>query len=220
MANLKASGSGPAVSPVLQAYLDQKNALQNAQGQVKQNNLITGLGAGLAQITHGLSMAPGQANLAGIDEVAKGNNAPVTNLMQQQMGGQEALKNQIQLDRYDPASQVSQAAQKLNTAFLPADAKDKLGDLSQYSAAELDDVQKGLNTYQQNELKKNIAQWKLQAAQAGTQNKQSNQADQKELQNYNQTQAQLESMRGKIFMPPRKPTTCLRYSLPTGILIT
>ena len=68
--------------------------------------------AGLAQINHGLSRASGQADISGIEALGKSDNAPVTNLMQQQASGMQAMQQQKVLDANDKNSDDSVAFRK------------------------------------------------------------------------------------------------------------
>jgi hypothetical protein len=111
-----ASAAGPApsasgaINPQVQAYLDK---LKAAQAQVKQNQEGTGLASALVQLTHGIARAPGEANLQGVQAIAKNDSSPVDNLVQQESGQMDAIKGQDALDSNNPDSEVSSRVRAL-----------------------------------------------------------------------------------------------------------
>ena len=107
--------------PEVQNYLQK---LQAAQEQSRNNQLATGITAGLQQITHGLSRAPGQADTSAIINAGKNeDNTPVNNLVAQQAGQMEAIKNQKALDADDPDSDASKSVRQQLAAVFPDMAK-------------------------------------------------------------------------------------------------
>ena len=106
------------VNPVLAAYLQNKMQMQQAQEQASRNQTATGLSAALAQIAHGISRAPGQADLGAINESAKSDNAPITNLVAQQKAGTDAMQQARAQEENDPDSPTSVATRKVYAPIL------------------------------------------------------------------------------------------------------
>ncbi|HEY5236170.1 MAG TPA: hypothetical protein VIJ14_08335, partial [Rhabdochlamydiaceae bacterium] len=97
------------VNPAIQSYLNQ---LKQAQNQVKQNQFITGLTAAGQQLAHGISRAPGSADVSATLNAGKADTAPVENLQAQESGKVNALKTEQAMSSTDPDSEQSKAFRK------------------------------------------------------------------------------------------------------------
>lgn len=101
--------SSSSMNPVLQQHLSDLAQLQQAQQQSKQNMTGAGLTAALAQITHGISRAPGQADLSGAQALQQTANQPVANVLAQQKIG----------DQVAASTRSSDIADKLRDVYKP-----------------------------------------------------------------------------------------------------
>lgn len=188
------------MNPAVAAYMAK---LQAAQAQVKQNQLGTGLGSALQQLTHGLSRAPGQADLSGIQAMAKSDTAPVDNLNAQQAGTQQALKTQSELDADDPTSAKSVAFRKSLSLVAPKIAQVYGDQFDNITASDAPNILKSVDLKASLDQRAQSAKDRLDLLGVVKANqdrsrhdKADTAAEAKQTQAYNQTVQQLEQMRG------------------------
>lgn len=108
----------PDPEPIKPAVKDYLTRLREAQDQVKDNQLGSGLGMALGQLTHAISRAPGQADLTAQKALAANDNAPVTNLLQEekirQAGDKAALYKMLAEKKFQQAGErIEQSGERL-----------------------------------------------------------------------------------------------------------
>lgn len=217
-----AGSATPSINPVLAAYLQNKQQMQQAQDQSRQNQMASGLSAALAQIGHGISRAPGTADLSAINEGAKNDDAPVKNLAAQQASGVQAMQSQAALDQNDPNSAASVAARKALLTVAPK-LKDIYGDsFDQITAADMPNILKPIDLKSQLDQRAQASQDRSDAMKEKAEAAQG----QKQSQAYNQTVMQLEQMRGspaaaqaeKDIYAAQKANDLIKVAAPNGDL--
>jgi hypothetical protein len=95
----------PPLNPAVASYLQQ---IQQAHQQRLKNEQASDLTAALAQLTHGLSRAPGSADLSGAQALAKSSDDPI-----------KQVEENHQASQYDPNSQESVAFRNTIKANFP-----------------------------------------------------------------------------------------------------
>lgn len=102
------------MNPVLKAHLDDLMQLKQAQAQTRDNQEGSGLTSALVQLTHGISRAPGSADLSGVQAMTKNDNAPVENVLAQQKIGDQVAESQRSDDIADTLRDVYKPIFKKN----------------------------------------------------------------------------------------------------------
>ncbi|GAC1606242.1 MAG: hypothetical protein NVS3B3_05930 [Aquirhabdus sp.] len=92
---------------ILDYFNQKKQALADAQQETRDNQEGTGLTSALVQLGHGISRAPGSADLSAVNSMAKNDDQPLKNLAQQD-----------QLEGSDPETPQAQQLRKVYAPIL------------------------------------------------------------------------------------------------------
>lgn len=190
------------VNPVLAKYLQDKQALQGAQQEVKDNELITGLARAGASLSAGLAHSNKAVDESPYQAMAQADQAPVKNILDAQKAEAADLENQQRLTTAQkqsadqmPNSPASLAKKALIQKLYPGKFSDE--DLADLSAADIGDaVMKPLELDQRIQAHKDEMIQRGKDRYAAAENKMDQRSTERQDGAMKNTQALLESARG------------------------
>lgn len=142
--SMKMPSASPPINPVLQSYLQNKQAMAAAQKQAGDNEMYTGLARAGASLAAGLAHSNAPVDQTPFNAMAATDKAPVTNILDAQKSQAQDLSNQAavvdatkKFNSTDPNSAESMAVKAQIKKLYPGKYDDAT--LSKISAADIGD---------------------------------------------------------------------------------
>lgn len=190
------------LNPTVQAYLQKKQDLADAQDKAKQNDVISGLARAGATLSAGLARSNQAVDQKPFDAMAASDQQPVTDVLNKQKAATQDLSDQKTAQdvqktaaSQDPNSPESLAAKAMIKKLYPGKFDDST--LSNLSAAEIgDSVMKPLELDQKVQAHKDEMSQKTADRAAGVQDKADTKLKADQDKAYTNLRKDLETFRG------------------------